>query len=237
MTESEIPQDRRAFEECLGYSFKRQDLLDEALTHSSYANETGAAPCNERLEYLGDAVLELCVSEILFKEHPGYSEGELTMARTSVVSEPPLASLALEMGVPPLLRIGKGLERQGGRGNPSILADAMEAALGAVFLDGGYEAAHKVVRGLMAASGGNTRDNRDNSKSRLQERVQAELELLPVYRTIGRSGPDHAASFEVEVSLPGGKILATGKGPSIKAAGFAAAESALAALGDIEAKG
>ena len=235
MSKSLSSRDRLAVEESLGYAFKRQKLLEEALTHSSYANEVDAAPSNERLEYLGDAVLELCVSEILFKENPDYSEGELTLARTSVVSEPPLASIALEIGIPRVLRIGKGLNRQDGRSNPSILADALEATLGAVFLDGGYEAALKVVRGLMTVPGECKQDARLNPKSRLQERVQAEGEIPPVYRTVSKTGPDHATSYEVEVSLPGGKILARGKGSSIKAAEFAAAESALAALDDIEA--
>ncbi|MDR1515747.1 MAG: ribonuclease III [Synergistaceae bacterium] len=237
MTGSAASQGKRAFEECLGYSFKRPELLEEALTHSSYANETGIPSCNERLEYLGDAVLELCVSEILFKNHTDYSEGELTRARTSVVSEPPLALWALEAGIPPLLRVGKGLDRQGGRSNPSILADAMEAALGAVFLDGGYEAAREVVLGLMTASGEPIPERRRDSKSRLQERVQAKWELPPVYRVVGRSGPDHAVSFNVEVNLPDGRFLASGVGPSIKAASFAAAESALSALSGIEDEG
>jgi ribonuclease-3 len=237
MTESAAFRGKRAFEECLGYSFKRPELLEEALTHSSYSNETDVPSCNERLEYLGDAVLELCVSEILFKDHTDYSEGDLTRARTSVVSEPPLASWAFEAGVAPLLRIGKGLDRQGGRSNPSILADAMEAVLGAVFLDGGYEAAREVVVGLMTASGKPVSVRRLDFKSQLQERVQAKWEFPPVYRVVDRSGPDHAVSFEVEVSLPGGRFLASGKGPSIKAAGFAAAKSALSALDEIETEG
>jgi ribonuclease-3 len=236
MAESAILQGRRAFEEHLGYSFKRQQLLDEALTHASYANETGVPSSNERLEYLGDAVLELCVSEILFIDHPDYSEGELTRARTSVVSEPPLALWAQELNLSPLIRISKGLERQDGRKNPSILADAMEATLGAMFLDGGYDAVRGLVLRLMRAQENAQDDKRRDFKSQLQEMVQAKWELPPVYRVVGRSGPDHAASFEVEVSLPDGRILASGKGLSIKAAGFAAAELALAALNEIEAE-
>lgn len=235
MVEVAALQAIRAFEEHLGYSFKRTRLLEEALTHSSYANETGIRPSNERLEYLGDAVLELCVSEILFIDHPDYSEGELTKARTSVVSERPLALWALEFGLPLLLRIGKGLERQDGRKNPSILADAMEAALGAVFLDGGYGAARELVRRLMKMPAGPADDKPRDFKSRLQEIVQAKGELPPVYRVIGRNGPDHSVSFEVEVSLPDGRILASGEGTSIKAASFAAAEMALGALSEAEA--
>jgi ribonuclease-3 len=234
MSESAILWDRRAFEERLGYSFKRRQLLEEALTHSSYANETGMPPSNERLEFLGDAVLELCVSDILFIDCPDYSEGELTKARMSVVSEPPLALWAQELDLSPLIKISKGLDRQDGRKNPSILADAMEATLGAVFLDGGYDSARGLVLRLMKAQGRAREDERRDFKSLLQEMVQAKWDLPPVYRVIRRSGPDHAASFEVEVSLPDGRILAVGEGPSIKSAGFAAAESALAALSKAE---
>jgi ribonuclease-3 len=227
---------RRAFEERLGYSFSSKLLLEEALTHASYANESGTPSCNERLEYLGDAVLELCVSEMLYFDYPGYSEGELTKARASVVSESPLASWALMAGIPPLLRLSRGLERQGGRDNPSILADAMEATLGAAFIDGGYEAARGIVRRFVTSTGVTTEDEGRDYKSQLQEMVQARWIHPPVYRLVSRSGPDHAASFEVEVSLPGGRVLATGEGPSIKAAGFAAAESAIALLDTTKVK-
>ncbi|MDR3255920.1 MAG: ribonuclease III [Synergistaceae bacterium] len=219
-----------AFEEKLGYSFVSRRLLKEALTHASYANESGAPSCNERLEYLGDAVLELCVSEMLYAGHPEYSEGELTRARASVVSETPLASWALSAGISGLIMLSKGLERQGGGRNPSILADAMEATLGAVFLDGGYEAARGVVSRFVSSVGVSIDEKKYDYKSRLQEMVQAKWVHPPVYRLTNRSGPDHAASFEVEVSLPDGRVLATGEGPSIKAAGFAAAESAISVL-------
>jgi ribonuclease-3 len=230
MKEGTILEGSGALEEKLGYSFRNPRLLEEAMTHSSYANESGARFCNERLEYLGDAVLELCASEILFADHPDYSEGELTKARASVVSESPLAAWAAEIGIQELIRLSKGLERQGGRKNPSILADAMEAALGAVFLDGGYEAARKLARGLISGVGVVRDDDARDYKSQLQEMVQARWAHPPVYRLTSRSGPDHAASFEVEVSLPDGRVLAVGEGSSIKAAGFAAAETAITRL-------
>ena len=222
----------RVLEERLGYVFKRRDLLEEALTHSSYANESGAAFCNERLEYLGDAVLELCVSEILYSDYPDYSEGDLTKARASVVSEAPLASWARIAGIPGLLRLSKGLERQSGRQNTSILADAMEAALGALFLDGGYDAVRAVVRKFVDSTDVATDEEAKDFKSQLQEIVQAKWVHPPVYRLMDRRGPDHAALFKVEVSLPDGKVLAVGEGPSIKAAGFAAAEFAISILRD-----
>jgi ribonuclease-3 len=236
MKDSAILRKMRDFEEKLGYSFKCPKLLEEALTHASYANETGIQPCNERLEYLGDAVLELCVSETLYTDYPDYSEGELTKARASVVSESPLAAWARGIGVPDLLRLGRGLDRQCGRENPSILADAMEATLGAMFIDGGYETVRSVVRRFVAGSTVTANDDYRDFKSQLQEMVQAKWDSPPVYRLVGRSGPDHAASFEVEVSLPDGRILAVGAGSSIKAAGFAAAESAIAALNKHEAE-
>ncbi|MDR3321524.1 MAG: ribonuclease III [Synergistaceae bacterium] len=225
-----------ALEENLGYSFTRRSLLEEALTHASYANESGAPFCNERLEYLGDAVLELCVSEMLYAGYPDYSEGDLTRARASVVSETPLASWARRARIHCVIRLSKGLERQGGRKNPSILADAMEATLGAVFLDGGYGAARSVVQRFVESVGVTIDDDSRDFKSRLQEMVQARWVHPPVYRLTNRSGPDHAASFEVEVSLPNGRVIATGEGPSIKAAGFAAAESAISVLTGMKAE-
>ncbi|MDR1943515.1 MAG: ribonuclease III [Synergistaceae bacterium] len=230
MEERTVLEGSCVLEEKLGYSFHSLSFLEEAMTHASYANESGAGFCNERLEYLGDAVLELCASEILFTDHPDYSEGELTKARASVVSESPLAAWAAETGIRELIRLSKGLERQGGRKNPSILADAMEATLGAVFLDGGYGAARKLVRRFISGMGVVLDDDARDYKSQLQEMVQAKWGHPPVYRLTSRSGPDHAASFEVEVSLPDGRVLAVGEGSSIKAAGFAAAETAITRL-------
>ncbi len=220
----------RFFEESLGYFFQDKKLLEEALTHSSFANESGLSSFNERLEYLGDAVLELCVSAILYKEYSDYTEGELTRARASVVCESSLAKWVAGGDLPKLLRISKGLERQNGRENPSILADAAEAVFGAVFIDGGYEASFSVVRKFMEKTGAVLDDGERDAKSRLQELLQANGGKPPSYRIVERRGPDHKTSFKIEVTASNGSVLANGEGRSIKAAEFNAAERALLRL-------
>ncbi|MDR1472516.1 MAG: ribonuclease III [Synergistaceae bacterium] len=222
------------FEREIGYAFKCRPLFEEALTHASYANENGMPRSNERLEFLGDAVLELCVSEKLFSSCPEGNEGVLTTARSLIVREAALAFRAASTSLPGLLRLSRGLELQGGRSNPSILADAMEAVFGAVFVDGGYEAARDVVwrfigdaEAEVASVVGRTGRHDKDAKSLLQEMLQALGDKPPVYRLIGRAGPDHAASFEVEASRADGYVLAVGRGNSIKTAEFAAAASAL----------
>jgi ribonuclease-3 len=218
----------------LGYAFRDRGIFEEALTHASYANENGCV-CNERLEFLGDAVLELCVSEILYSSRGDMDEGGLSKARSQLVRKTTLASWARAIRLSEMLRLGRGLECQGGRGNQSIMADAMEAVLGAVFLDGGYEASMNVVTGLLyriertVASGDGEADIKD-AKSALQEMLQAEGDKPPAYRLTRRTGPDHAAIYEVEASSSDGRVLATGRGSSIKTAEFAAAKQAFIAL-------
>ncbi|MDR1965234.1 MAG: ribonuclease III [Synergistaceae bacterium] len=225
------------FESEIGYVFRDPGLLGEALTHSSYANESGCSNSNERLEFLGDAVLELCVSEILYLSAPCLSEGGLTRARSNVVREAALASWAEATRLPGLLWLGKGLECQCGRSNPSILADAMEAVLGAIFLDGGYGAVRRVVEKLVGDVErivANVDDGSDrDAKSLLQEALQAMGDKPPVYRLTGRSGPDHASSFEVEAVFADGSMISVGRGNSIKSAEFAAAQTALCELSRI----
>ena len=218
----------------IGYSFRDRNLFEEALTHASYANENGCVS-NERLEFLGDAVLELCVSEILYSSCGDMDEGGLSKARSQLVRKTTLASWARAVRLPAMLKLGRGLECQGGRGSQSIMADAMEAVLGAVFLDGGYEASRNVVTSLLyrteqvvpADSGGT--DIKD-AKSALQEMLQAEGDKPPVYRLTKRTGPDHAAIYEVEASAADGCVLAIGRGSSIKTAEFAAARQAFITL-------
>ncbi|MCL2683784.1 MAG: ribonuclease III [Synergistaceae bacterium] len=226
--------DERHFEHALGYFFCDRELFEEALTHASYANENGCARSNERLEFLGDAVLGLCVSERLFSEHPKMDEGELSKIRSRVVREATLASWALATNLPKMLKLGRGLEGQGGRHNPSILADAMEAVFGAVFLDGGYDASRNVVDNLAKLDAGTSlmkkSDNYKDPKSLLQELLQARGDKPPTYRLLRRAGPDHAAIFEVEATMADGSVLSSGSGNSIKAAEFKAAASALSVL-------
>ena len=223
------------FERAIGYVFRNRELFEEALTHASYANENGRAMAsNQRLEFLGDAVLGLCVSERLYRERSQLDEGELSKARSLVVREATLASWALATGLPELLKLGRGLEGQGGRHNPSVLADAMEAVFGAVFIEGGYEASRDVIYRLIElgadASPEQRADGGKDPKSLLQELLQARGEKPPVYRMLGRTGPDHAAVFEVEASMADGSVLSRGMGNSIKTAEFSAAAAALSAF-------
>ena len=225
------------FERALGYFFRNRELFEEALTHASYANENRCIHSNERLEFLGDAVLGLCVSERLYSENSEMDEGELSKARSLVVRETTLASWALATRLPELLKLGRGLEGQGGRHNPSILADAMEAVLGAVFLDGGYEAARNAVSCLAKfdtdMSLTKKYDTDKDPKSLLQELLQARGDKPPIYRLLRRTGPDHAAIFEVEATMADGSVLSRGRGNSIKTAEFSAAATALSAFSRI----
>ena len=222
------------FENALGYVFRDRELFEEALTHSSYANENGHARSNERLEFLGDAVLGLCVSERFYSEYSEMDEGELSKARSRVVREATLASWAFATRLPELLKLGRGLEGQGGRNNPSVLADAMEAVFGAVFLDGGYEASRNTVYNLAKFDADisltKKHDTDKDPKSLLQELLQARGDKPPIYRLTRRTGPDHAAVFEVEATMADGSVLSKGKGNSIKTAEFSAAALALSAF-------
>ena len=187
----------------LGYQFTRPELLGRALTHRSHANESRSGEeNNEKLEFLGDAVLDLVVGHLLMDRYPRLSEGELSVTRAQVVSEAGLSELAGEMGLGAFLRLGRGEERTGGRHKPSLLADAFEAVVAAVYLDGGFEASRSLVERLLSrrlaeidATGFH------DSKTRLQENAQAKLKATPEYRVIGESGPDHDKTFEVAVVI------------------------------------
>ena len=213
----------------ISHSFSQVKLLATALTHSSCANER---PCdtehNERLEFLGDAVLELAVSEELYRMFPDTAEGSLTRMRARLVNEPTLAELARELGIPALLRLGRGEEMQGGRERPALLADALEAVFGAVFRDGGYAAAAACVRAVFAGRWPQEplRARTKDAKSRLQEETQCRFKARPVYTLVSASGPEHEKVYAVELTLPDGRRIAA-SGPSIKKAEHMAAEQAL----------
>ncbi len=184
------------------YRFRQVKLLETALSHSSYANENGTVSY-ERLEFLGDAVLELCVSERLYKHFPQAREGEMTKMRARLVNEKSLAKLSKKLGLQKYLLLGKGEENQGGRENEAILSDVVEAILGAVFLDGGFEAAKHVLEIIMedislSQSVNNTKD----AKSRLQEITQRLHAARPNYSTINSTGPEHDKQYTVSVTLP-----------------------------------
>ena len=217
--------------------------LEQALVHPSFRNEAGAEVGldNQRLEFLGDAVLALCVSELLMAEFPAVDEGELTVMRAALVNAEALAAVAARLELGAALRLGRGADATGERQRPNVLADALEAVVGAVYLDGGLEAARALTRIVVAdgvatlqAQGGSERD----PKSRLQERLQARGAPAPSYEVVAIDGPAHQRSFEVAVSVerePGVPVVAgRGLGRSKKLAAQAAAHAALAWLASEE---
>ena len=213
----------------LGHRFAREPLLEQALTHPSRANEDGSRDRgNERLEFLGDAVLGLVTAELLMSAHPDADEGALTHARADAVNQRALAARARSLGLQELVRLGRGERRQGGRTKDSILANAFEAVVGALFLDGGLEAARAFVArelGPELVEPGGPRD----AKTALQQRLQASGAALPQYAVIETLGPPHAREFRVEVRA-GETVLGSGSGASKRAAEQAAARAGLAHL-------
>ena len=221
--------DLKKFQEIIGYQFKDDQLLRQALTHSSYANEKHLKKLsdNERLEFLGDAVLEVTSSEFLYQNYPKLTEGQLTKLRASIVCEPTLATCTEEIHLGDYLFLGKGEDRTGGRTRKSVLSDAMEAVIGAIYLDGGFASAKEFVLKYILKDIEHKHLFYD-SKTILQEVVQGEHEQL-TYVLLGESGPDHDKIFEVGV-LIGRKEISTGKGHTKKAAEQDAAYQALLAL-------
>ena len=219
----------RRLQRDIPYDFGQVKLLETALTHSSFINERlEGGEHNERLEFLGDAVLEICVSEELFKRFPEAREGVLTAMRSRLVNQDNLAQLAMAVGLDKCLLLGRGEESQGGRRRDSILSDTFEALLGAIFLDGGFAAAKRAVVGLLGDRLGappSPAKGRDH-KSRLQEVIQRTFKIHPVYTLVEASGPEHARAFTVRLELPDGQVFAA-TGSSIKRAEQQAAVDAL----------
>ncbi|WP_050181482.1 ribonuclease III [Domibacillus robiginosus] len=219
----------KEFQEKMGVQFRDESLLKQAFTHSSYVNEHRRKPYedNERLEFLGDAVLELTVSQFLYKTYPVMSEGELTKLRAAVVCEPSLVTFANELEFGRLILLGKGEEMTGGRMRPALLADVFEAYIGALYLDQGMEAVipflEKIVFPKISAG---AFSHVMDFKSQLQEFVQRELKGAPSYRILEEKGPAHNKEFITEVSL-NGTVLGTGSGRSKKEAEQFAARMAL----------
>ena len=214
-------------EKKLGYTFRDPELLRAALYHSSYANEhrSEGIRSNERLEFLGDAVLGFVSAEHLFKKHPELPEGDLTRIRASLVSEGALFQFAQEIHLGEYLRLGRGEELGGGRCRPSVVSDAFEATIAALFLDGGIETARNFI--LPFITEGKTAE--DDHKTALQEVVQKHPDDRLTYTVTGESGPAHDKRFQVTVAL-NGKALAVGEGRSKKAAEQQAAKAALTKL-------
>ena len=223
----------KELEEKIGYNFKDSHLLGHAVTHSSYVNEKHMkkADCNERLEFLGDAVLELISSEYLFFENQTMPEGELTKLRAALVCEKALCQYAIELGLGNFLFLGKGEESTGGRKRPSILADAFEAVIAAIYLDGGMEPATEfVLHYVVPAIENHTPAAFKDYKTILQEIIQKNPEERVTYELVEESGPDHNKHFVVEVHL-NSNVIGRGEGRSKKNAEQAAAKVALELMG------
>jgi ribonuclease III len=222
----------RGLEADLGYRFGDLAILDNALTHRSFVNETLSYPCrdNERLEFLGDAVLELFVSALLMKRFPDCAEGELSKRRASIVNERPLADLARHFGLGDLLLLGRGEEASGGRLKPSLLANAFESVVAAIYLDGGFDRTAGVLERVIAPliETGEASLYRD-FKTAAQELCQNRFGQFPRYELLAESGPDHEKHFETGLFV-GERLLATGSGRSKKEAEQGAARSTLEAL-------
>jgi ribonuclease III len=214
--------------------FKNKSLLQRAVTHRSYVNESGKnARDNERLEYLGDSVLALVVNEYLFKHFEDYQEGKLAKIKSAVVSEATLARLARKIDLGEFILMGRGEEHSGGRERPSILANTLEAVIGAIFLDLGLKTSRKFVLGLIKEEieiVNNPSSMRD-PKTALQEYVQKKYKERPVYEVIDERGPDHRKEFTVRL-LVNGREIVTGEGPSKRKAEMNAARSSLQKIED-----
>ena len=214
-------------EKRIGYSFQDKKLLEHAMIHSSYANEhhLGKLGCNERLEFLGDAVLEVVSSDFLFRTFPEMPEGDMTKTRASLVCEPTLAFCAQEIDLGGFLLLGKGEDATGGRGRDSVVSDAMEALIGAIYLDGGFANAKEFIHRFIL----NDMEHKKlfyDSKTILQEIVQENGTQPVEYVLIGEEGPDHNKNFTVEARV-NGKIMGQGSGHTKKAAEQAAAYQAI----------
>ncbi len=232
-----MKEQMESLEQRIGYCFNNKSLLRQALTHSSFANEhhLHKESCNERLEFLGDAVLELSSSEYLFQLYPDKPEGELTKLRASLVCEPALAFSSRQIALGSYLLMGKGEELTGGRERPSIVSDAVEALIGAIYLDGGFASAKEFILRFIL----NDIENKQlfyDSKTILQEMVQSQYEEVLSYKLLREEGPDHNKSYEVQVLL-GAFVLGNGRGRTKKAAEQEAAYQGILSLRAEERKG
>lgn len=223
-------KDISAFEKKIGTKFGKKELLTEALTHRSYLNENPKwpVPHNERLEFLGDAVLELAVSEELFAQFPDYAEGQLTSHRAALVNYVMLAQVAKEIELGNFLYLSKGEAKDTGRARDVILANAIEAVIGAIYQDSGYEAAEKFVEKFVMTHLSEVQEKElyRDAKSSLQELAQEKLKVTPSYKVLKEFGPDHAKTFVVGLYF-GEKLIAQGQGPSKQEAEVEAAKEGM----------
>lgn len=221
----------KPLEEKIGYQFRDGGLLENALTHSSYANEHKQAgvPSNERLEFLGDSILGLVVADYLYRTRPDLPEGDLTRIRAALVCEGSLVEVAKALDLGSYLKLGKGEAHGGGRARPSIQADAVEAMLAAVYLDGGIGQARKLIHSLILDQEQERTAAGRDFKTTLQELIQREAGQVLSYRLVGEAGPDHAKVFSMEVLL-NDAVIGAGQGRSKKEAEQAAAKAAVLAI-------
>ncbi|MBI3552794.1 MAG: ribonuclease III [Elusimicrobia bacterium] len=217
----------KPLEDLTGYRFKNPDLLKEALSHKSFASESKSGIYNERLEFLGDSILAAVVAHQLYEAYPRDDEGSLSKKKAMLVSRPSLAHWAAELELGSYLFLGVGEENSGGRVRQSLLSNALEALIGAIYLDGGYPAAERFIRRWCSVRHGNLEET--DYKSRLQEVLQKKFKVPPSYETTEAEGPDHDKTFRVAVRL-GKKALGKGEGKTKKEAEQAAARDALDAM-------
>lgn len=221
-------------EQILGHTFNDQSLLRQALTHPSYLNEAREAGCEDyqRLEFFGDAILGLLLAELLFKQFPTVAEGDLSRMRSSLVDQTRLAELAVAAEIAPLILMGRGAEREGGRTNPSILADVFEALIGAIYCDAGFSVVQQLVTSIytqLLIDLASDQAAINDAKSALQEWLASQKRSNPSYLVIGEEGPDHDRQFRVAVTVDGA-VIGEGDGRSKKSAQQAAARAALKQL-------
>jgi len=215
----------------LAYSFKDQALLIKSLTHSSFANEGAKKDnaSNQRLEFLGDSLLGMTIALLIFNSKPELSEGQMTKLRAELVCEKSLAELALELDLGSYLLLGRGEKNTGGNNRPSILADAFEAVIAAMYLDGGFEPVERLVSDMFTPHINNPVKGATDHKTRLQEMIQVKPGQTLVYELISEIGPDHDKSFTIEVRL-NSQTIGTGEGKSKKGAEQEAAKAAIKIL-------
>ena len=233
MAKAPTSKKRRAalngLEKSLFHNFRNITLLETALTHRSYVNENPqlAAADNERYEFLGDAVLGVCISDLLIKKYSDFSEGTLSKIRAAIVNEKPLAELARNLEIGNCLLLGKGEEISGGRSKDSLLANAFEAVIAAIYLDAGFAKTKSILKKLMGPflNDDSMHSQYFDYKTALQEFCQKKYKAAPVYKIVDSCGPDHAKTFEVEVSVAG-KVIHAGSGKSKKEAEKQAAKKA-----------
>ena len=221
-------EEPEALEALIHYTFRDRALLERALVHSSAATE-GDLESNQTLEFLGDAVLDLAVSEFLLRRHPGRAEGDLTRMRASIVSAKGLSTAAARLDLGRWIRLGRGEARSGGGKKANILADTYEAIVAAVFLDGGYEAAKALIEATFSEEIASGDPIGGDWKTELQELTQERYHCTPSYALVSTSGPDHAKHFEVAIRI-GGETIAHGEGANRKSAEQMAAEEAVRVL-------